>query len=62
MDPDQKAELEKRAKAMGVVVSTFARKDGYMVRVHGSRTTSLVARGPLAAIVAGALDDFEEAS
>lgn len=62
MDPADKAALEKRAAALGVVVSTFARKDGYMVRVHGSVTTSLVARGPLAAIIAGALDDFEAAA
>lgn len=61
MDPADKAALEKRAAAMGVVVSTFTRSGkGYMVRVHGSRTTELVARGPLAAIIAGALDDHAE--
>lgn len=61
MDPAEKAALEARAKALGVVVSTFTRSGrGYMVRVHGHRTTQLVARGPLGAIIAGALDDWEE--
>lgn len=63
MDPDEYAALEGRAAGLNVIVSTFRRSDKqWMVRVsRGEVTTSLVARGPLAAIIAGALDDWEAA-
>lgn len=61
MDPDEYASLETRAEALGVIVSCFRRSDKqWMVRAsRGETCSSLVGRGPVAAIIAGALDDWE---
>lgn len=64
MDQAELTALESRAAALDVTVSTIRRSDKqWMVRVHhNGQTTSLVARGPIAAIISGALDDFEAAA
>lgn len=62
MDPQALAILEARAAALGVNVSTIkrSRQRSWMVRVRrGDLVTSLVGKGPLVAVIAGALDDFE---
>lgn len=53
--------LEDRAVGLDVIVSTVKRRDGqWMIRVRqGARYCELVARGPLAICIHGALDDFE---
>jgi hypothetical protein len=53
--------LEDRTEALNVVVSTVKRRDGqWMIRVRqNQRYCELVARGPLAICIHGALDDFE---
>jgi hypothetical protein len=55
--------LERRCLELNVVVSAVRRSDrAWMVRVAGASTiTSLVGRGPLDAVIAAALMDFEEA-
>lgn len=62
MDPDEYARLEGRAFDLDVNVSTVQRRDrSWMIRVRrGSTVTSLVAKGPIGACIAGALDDFEQ--
>jgi len=53
--------LDDRAAVMGVNVSTWKYRREWKVRVRqGSRYIDLRGEGPLEAIIAGALDDFEE--
>jgi hypothetical protein len=61
MNPDALAILEARCAELDVVIATGQRSDrAWMVRVRkDSVVTSLIGRGPLDAVVAGALDDFE---
>jgi hypothetical protein len=63
--PELLADLEDRAKALGVIVSTHVRGSRfrtYRVTVHDyRRSIHLEGTGSLEAIIAGALDDWEEA-
>lgn len=63
IDPRARADLEQRARNIGVVVSTgtlYPQSGRWTVKVtQGRRQVILRAEGDLAAIVAGALDDFE---
>jgi len=65
MDLATEGRLERRAESLHVTVSTIHERSGdWRVRVtHTSKPWSVVLRGegPLEAVVAGALDDFEEA-
>lgn len=67
-DPDELERLDARAAALGVYVSTVKRTKapaGWVVRVFDKgyvHVVTLRAQGPLAAIIAGALDDWEAAS
>lgn len=63
-NPVALAVLEVRAAGLHVIVSTVRRRDrSWMVRVnhetYRDRRVSLVGKGPLEAVVAGALDDYE---
>ena len=64
MPIERERELEDRAAALGVYVSTVKRsKGGWVVRVFTEGHRNLVelrGKGPLEAVVAGALDDWQE--
>lgn len=64
-NPVAVAVLEARCAALRVGVGTVKRRDGsWMVRVHHDeydRSAHLVGAGPLEAVIAGALDDYEAA-
>lgn len=64
-NPVALAILEARCVALRVGVGTVKRRDGsWMVRVHHDeydRNAHLVGAGPLEAVIAGALDDYEAA-
>ena len=66
-DPDELAALDARAAALGVHVSTIKRTSapaGWVVRVFDKgyvRLVTLRAQGSITAIIAGALDDWQEA-
>lgn len=57
--------LQRRADELGVTVGALwhARDDSWVITVkNGSTRTRLRAYGPLAAVLAGALDDYEAAA
>lgn len=64
-NPVALAVLETRCEALGVRVSTVRRRDGsWMIRVRHedhARDISLVGKGGLEVVIAGALDDYEAA-
>jgi hypothetical protein len=60
--PDDLAELEKRAEALDVTVSTVHSTKQWSVRVRsGGRSTQLRGAGNVAAIISAALFDWQEA-
>lgn len=61
LDEKDRAELEARARAMGVKVQVTrnVRRRYWKVTVLGERITVLGGAGPVAAVMAGALDDAE---